>query len=465
MSILDKLLEIEEKEELYRYTFSYKNIMMYPFIRFFLLQSAIEDMLEIPGTYDVLHIGIIQKIKYIIKSFLYRPKSNIQSDIIFFGTDISNINHDGVYYNRLTESFANEYPSKTILIEVSDKMDYKRPRTYPKVFTKDFVNIIATIKARLKSMNSKDLKQIEYFIKYLKNNFNHNFTDTIIWDRIESILIHSSRYVSFLCEGYRKLINKLSPKIIFLEDACYGGEHVCLIMTAKDLKIPIGEYQHGLISLTHPAYSYSACLHDSYKYYMPNFYMCWGKYWMENSRIPVKILMVGNPYLSDTLSQQVQGKKFKKKQLLYVSSALNPECYVREVILLNKYLSDKDIFVIFRIHPSETLRLQTVYKPIIDAGISVDTQPLYETLKETKYLFGDYSTVLFEATMFDCVIFVRDSILNREHFDISQLNIVHNIKEIVEKINLKNYKKTNSDNFWVDNWRVKYHQIIDSYIL
>jgi len=438
---------------------------MYPFIRFFLLQSANEDKQGLHSPYDSVHIGKIQEMKYIVKSFLYRPKK-VQSDIIFFGSDISNIYQGNAYFNRLTESFANEYSSKSILIERANKMKYKRPRTYPYVFARDTVNITANIivkfKYKLLLLKSGDLNQINSFLQYLKQYFNYDFTDNVIWDEIKDTLIDFSKKLPYLYKGYIRLLKKLSPKIIFLDCACYGGDNIPLIMAAKDLKIPIGEYQHGLISLAHPAYNYSAGLSDSYKYYMPDFYMSYGKYWIKNSRIPIKVMEIGNPYLSDSAS--CYGQIVKKEQLLYISSAVTPERYVKEVIWLNNRLADIGCSVIFRHHPSETARLETVYKPIIDAGIKIDTQPLYDTLKYTKYLVGDYSTVFFEAALFDCFIFVIKTSYNKENIDLERFNSCLSMEEIVENIIFKKFKRTDSNDFWNENWRSKYHQLIDNYL-
>ena len=459
MNRLDNLLKIEDNDELYHYAFSYKNALMYPFVRFFLLQSAIEDMQETPSLNDFSHIGIIQRINYYLKSFWYRLPKNVQSDIVFFGTDISNVRQSNAYFNRLTESFANEYISKTVLIESSDKLNYKRPRTYPKVFAKDFAGISASFKSKMRSVTLEDLNQIRCFLKYLKQNFNYAFNNPDIWTIIEDTLIHFSKQLSFLCDGYTKMIKNLSPKIILLEDACYGGGNTPLIMAAKELKIPIGEFQHGFISLAHPAYNYSAQLPEYYKRYIPDFFMSYGKYWTENSRIPIKVFECGNPYLSDAALQCSQ-----KEQILCLSSTMEPERSVHEVTWLNRQLADKGYSVIFRIHPGETFRLQTVYKPVIDAGIAIDTQPLYETLKYTKYLIGDVSTVLFEATLFNCIIFVMDNASNRENMDISQFNNYHSVEKLVEIISSKNYKKTESNHFWADDWRIKYRKFIDSYL-
>jgi hypothetical protein len=458
--MLDKFLEIENNDELYSYVFSYKNIMMYPFIRYFLLQSAIEEQNGLSSPYDPLHLGIIRKIEYVAKSFLYRPK-NIQSDIVFFGADGANIRQGNAYFNRTTEVFANEFVSKTVLIECSDKMNYKRPRTYSKVFSRDFVYIFSKFKSVFTSLNEEDKKQVDSFVQYLKQHFKYKFSNINVWSDISKILFNSSLIFPFLYKEYTSLLKQLSPKMVVLLCACYG-DSIPLIIAAHELGIPIGEHQHGLISLSHPAYNYSVHLSEKYKYFMPDFYMSYGRYWTENSRIPVRVLEIGNPYLSETTCQYVCEEK--REVLLFISATINPELYVREVIQLKERMMNKGCDVVFRIHPSETLRLQTVYKPIIDSGISIDTQPLYETLKNTKYLFGDFSTVLFEASVFDCAIFVRDTPYNRSNMDITRFNAVQSIDEVVDKIASQEYKKTDYRDFWADDWKSRYRKLIDSYV-
>ena len=460
MNTLDKLLEIENDEELYHYSFSYRNTLMYPFIRFVLLRSAFIEMHEIAYPYDNLHPGLLQGMNYIFKSFWFQTPKHTQADIVFFGFDQSNIPQGNAWFNRLTESFANEYASSSIVIERSGKLDYKRPRTYPKVFARDMVYISATLKTKWRSASRKDIQQIDSFLLYLKKHLKHEFKNSAIWDTIKNRLVCFAKELPFIFESDIHLLKRLSPKIIFLECACYGGKCIPLIMAAKELNIPVGEYQHGLLSLAHPAYNYSAQLSDSYKYYMPDFFMSYGTYWTKNSRISIKMMEIGNPYLSDTVS--MHGHVIKKEQLLYISTAFNPEQSVKETLWLHQNLAGRGCSVIFRIHPSETSRLQTVYKPIVDAGIPIDTQPLYDTLKHTKYLFGDYSTVLFEATMFDCIIFLRDTPLNRENMDISQFNACQSVEELVESIFSKNYHQTGANNFWTNQWREKYHQLIDN---
>jgi len=459
MSILDIFLKIEDDIKLCHYTFVYKNILMYPFIRNTLLQNALENMQNVSSFSSPSHAGIIKKINYWIKSFLYKPSKYIKSDIIFFGSDIANIPLEKGYFNRLTEVFANEYPAKTILIEKPDQLEYKRPRTYSRVFARDFLVIIAGIKRKIKREKTKDLEQICSFLEYLKQHFH---LDNNTWDNLKNTLFNFARLLPFLYQEYEKIIKCISPKIIFIEDACYGGDKIPLMIAAKNLGIPVGEYQHGMLSLAHTAYNYSPQLPEIYKFYMPDFFMSWGKYWSQNSRMPINVFDIGNPYLSNSISQKKHIQK--KEQILYISSTIDPEKYVEEVIWLNTNLCNKGYSIIFRIHPSETSRLQTVYKRITDNCIPIDSQPLYKSLETTKYLIGDFSTVIFEATMFDCIVFIRDTLFNRGNIDVSIFNLFYSKEDFIEKITSMNYKKTDPDIFFTGNWREKYHKLIDSYI-
>jgi len=467
MSILDNLLNFEENSSLYNYKFKYKNILMYPFIRFSLFYFASNEIHGLQNTNNVsFNVSFIQKIKYYLRSFIYKPFLYKNFDIIFFGSDIANIQKGKLFFNRLTETFANEYPSKTLLIETSDRLNFKRPRSYPNICTNDHINILSNIITKIKfkfiSISSEDINQIDAFIAFLKQYINYEIKDLLIWDIIKNNLINISKKLYILNKEYIKLLKKLNPKILFLDCALYGDYNIPLLLAAKELNIPVGEYQHGLISLAHPAYNYSSKLPKCYNLYMPDFFMSYGEYWIKNSRIPIKKYIIGNPYLSETI--KANNNFIKKEQILYISATIYPEKYVSDVIWLNNNLSVKGYSVIFRIHPQETSLLQTVYKPIIDNHIPIDTQPLYNTLEASKYIIGDYSTVIFEAALFNCIIFIFDNIKNKENVDTTQFNCISSITEIEEIILSENYKKTDPDNFWAENWRENYHKFIDSFI-
>ena len=172
MSILDNFLEIDKDINLNNYTFSYNNILMYPFIRFYFLEWIIEKINSIPYIYNSERKSIFKYIIYLFKSFYYKYSNHSNFDILFFCSDISNILENDSYYNRLTDYFANEYPNNTLLLENSFKYNYKRPRKFKNVYSKDYIFINSILKSKFKICSKKDLSTINSFIFYLQQHYN-----------------------------------------------------------------------------------------------------------------------------------------------------------------------------------------------------------------------------------------------------------------------------------------------------
>ena len=460
MNILDKCLKIEENPDLYNFKFLYKDTLLYPLIRFFLLQSAIEEMCNVINPYGRNNLTILNKIKYVLTSFFNRPQKARQADIIIFGESIANIKINGKYFNRLTETFANVYHDKTILIENSNNMKYyKYPREYSNVYSWDYIKIISIIRAIGKKIFFHDQRQIDNFILFLKNNFFWTFKNNHIWNEIKIKLIRYVKILPFLTYSYKRLLKQISPKLILVGAACYGGGYTPLIMAGKELNIPIGEYQHGIITLLHPAYNYSNKLQSVYLSYMPDFFLCYGIYWQRNMNLPIKNVLIGNPYLTEISSNY---KKNKKETILYISSAAYPDLYINSVLYLHKMFENSNYKVIFRIHPCEYNIIETIYKPIKNAEILIDTAPLYDTLTYSKFVIGEISTVLYEAIMFNCIIFVQNTPYNN-NLDLELFNNFLDLDDLVNKIHTKKYKLTKSDEIWESNWCEKYKKLIEKY--
>jgi hypothetical protein len=98
---IDKFLELEENKEIYNFTYSYKNIMMYPIIRSLLLEEASKELYNYKYE-DVIIKSFFLKIIYIIKTFIYRIPGNLKSNIIIFDTDLSIRKQENKYFNFIS---------------------------------------------------------------------------------------------------------------------------------------------------------------------------------------------------------------------------------------------------------------------------------------------------------------------------------------------------------------------------
>ena len=466
---IDNFLQLEEKEELYNYSYSFKNIMMYPVIRSFLLEQITEELYNFK--YEDANIkSLFIKIKFVFKALFYRIPGKIKSDIIIFDTDLSNRKQDNKYFNFISEYFANEYPDKTVLIEGSHKLDFSRPRTYPKVYGHDFLLLKSLFKSKFKATNNKDIQKIDAFLqclkKQLKEQFNFEFSNNNNWNKMRALLLRGLKRIPSLYNEHINLYKKMSPKVILVKNGCRGGYNkIPLIMAAKDLNIPIGEHTHGIPDYV-VIYNYSPKLFNSYKYYLPDFFMTTGKSTLKMLNMPIKIYETGYPYLSEIIKKY--NIKEKENILVYMSARYEPEMYIEEVLFLNKKLASAGISIQFRIHPQEIEKINTVYKPILDAGISIDsylTKPIHDSLSRAKYVVsGGGTSALSEALAFGCNVFIKDSPLNNDFMNMSLFNVYKN-KEEVSKIILNNkHIKNTTYNILTENWQKEYHKLIDSFL-
>jgi hypothetical protein len=460
MHTIDELFKIEGDPQIFSYKVFNNQLHLWPLIRFQILVAALYESNDILSEPDPLKIKPSKVFSYLFNTFKYRSSKVKKSDILFFGSNISNIKVDGLYFNRLSEYFANEFHSEATIIEESVSFTYRRPRTFEKVYTNDDIVIRMKLSSKFVSLSKTDLNTIGQFIEFLKINFPYSFQDKFKWDKMKALLTRLCKEFSKKYSLYEKLYQKVEPKIIFIEAASYGYGYVPMILAAKKRGIKVVEYQHGLVSLNHPAYNFHPEILDEYKKYMPEFFLTYGQYWKDNCRLPVPVILIGNPFLSQILEKTNQYSK--KEQFLYASGAVDPELTVQRVFYLESLIKPLGFTLVFRPHPSELNRLENVYKPIMDSHIKVDRQNLYDTLSESKFVFSDFSTVLLEALAFGCtpiVLKTKGSEAYLNYPDILFINKIEDISDIIVKFENKSY---NTENLWEKNWKVNFHTFINS---
>lgn len=457
MVTLSNFLEIENNSDLLKFKLESVDISLWSLTRFSLLHNTIHDIYKIPLPYDPIKVEFRKIIPYIIKTIKYRSTKIKANDVLFFGSDLSNIKTNKGYFNRLSELIALELNLKIVLIEESSQFNYKRPRTFKRVFTYDDIVLKSKVKSFFYKLTKEDIQSIDLFIKFLKENYKYSFSD-IFWDSFKNNLLRIAKETKLKLPLYENLLQKARPKFIFVEGASYGYGLVALIKAARNLNIKVIEYQHGLISLNHPAYNFADKLPESYHEYLPDLFLVFGDYWKENCRMPINTEVFGYPYL-EYASCEIQDIP-KIKQLLYVSNALLPEDCVARVLRLKKILLGTQFKLIFRPHPSEINRLSTVYKPLIEQGVEIDIKPLYNTLATSSVVVGEYSTVLFESIKFKCLPISFKSELTLININTDVIKTIDSIEEIPQLLH-DTFNENSIDQFWSKNWKMVLKKILE----
>ena len=463
---LNRLIQIESYSELFDFKFNFKGFHFWPLVREKVLRKAINDNFEFLDPWENFHLPKKSYLKLFYLSWKYSVRRMPEAKLLIFGSDIANVRIGDSYFNRIADHFADAFKTDTIQLERSYLNSYKRPRYYKQVYSWDNIALTSLLFNKIYRRSKRITPEVQKFVDYVKENLGYTFRD----DYYEKLKITLSRYeyrLPIIYHAYSSFFKKKRPQLIILEQGCYGTDSAIIVKAAKDLGIRVAEIQHGYIGKDHPAYVFSANISKDYLPYLPDDFLSYGKYWEDNSQLPISVINIGNPYLTEYVKNTVQQKSFNR--ISYISSAVNPCKITQEVLYINDVVKKYGFQLIFRPHPSEVLRLENEYLPLSQAGITIDSQNLYESLARTQFTVSNYSnisTVMYEALAFGCkVIFIDD----KKEEDIERqrpgcFTYVQNVEELSSELVINNDIMTNCGNIWESDWKDNYIRYVSQYL-
>jgi len=220
---------------------------------------------------------------------------------------------------------------------------------------------------------------------------------------------YHERVRPYVERGFARVLDRLSPSVVLVEDASYGAA-ASMISMMKDRGIVVAEPQHGWIGPTHAAYNFGAAMHrEPLRRTLPDELLTFGQYWSRGLRHPAPATVVGKPYL-EAMASRAPRPVERNPELLVVSSAAEPE-EMSDFVLHLRAEFEARWSIAFRPHPAELASLRMRYPRLLGVpGVRIDDgSDLYESLSAASAVIGVASTVLFEALEFGCRVFVRES--------------------------------------------------------
>lgn len=395
---INDLLKIEEDEKILDYRFK-NELPMWLFIRPWVFNELLKQEFSLEEPHikvNPMKLNLSAKINYIYYTLTKFPYFQKEKKILILGAGIDNVFEKNTYTNRLYDNFVLEFQKETILMESSNKFYYPQPRRI-QCYYSDLIFVITKLLRHIKIFNKKN-PDIDSFVDFLLNGNNKKFKKLIEDIRIRLINIEKSLSIrAFL---FKKLINKLNPKLIIIEDAHYGG-FTDLIHICKRKGILTAEYQHGYIGKSHSAYNFHPNLHNKINNFLPDYLLTWGKFWSEQINTPVNKIEIGFPYLEEKIkNKNISKNNNNKKKLLLISGGYLPEKYIEIGINIKSHFGDRFDFY-FRPHPSERPNAYKRYSKLIEMDWKLDMDNLYNVLLDVNIVVSlELSTVLFEALMF-----------------------------------------------------------------
>jgi len=378
---------------------------------------------------------------------------------------ITNVKAGDRYFNRLADYFYQVKPDDTIELEETAYGKHSLPRIHRRVYSHLSIRILAKVLSLFlyRSESAEVQTQVDRLFATLQERLADEEYDAELFNKLKYELL--TRFRTILAEFaiYKFLFKHGKPKILLVEDASYGSKSH-LIKAAKDLGIPVAEYQHGQINHRHIAYNFGPSVgKSSYVNFLPDFFLTFGSLWGDMIQLPVKKVNIGNPHLSESV-ETTKGIT-KEKIILVLGSGTNSEEMIDCVLRLAKRYRSMGYQVIFRPHPLEWATLDSVYKRVLDEKIAIDTTSnVYNSFQRADIVVSEYSTALYEAKAFvDNVYIIRNYF--SESFGDESTNIFPNLNENAD-LDLTGNKKADESNhqLWEPNWKKNYQEFIRSVI-
>jgi len=459
---LKKLLEIEKEEKILEYRFNFDNFLMWPVIRWAVFSQAINDYEEqtIKSTPK-----IPQLLKYAINILIKYPYFVKNTDIMAFGKTVSNVLVDKQYFHRIHDYYNFVFPENTIFFEEPNNFEYKKPRAFKKTYYYDYIRIMPILRTKLnKNIDIEQIRTINAFVDYLKTNFDKKFDDSF-YETIKTRLIKEGKRLKYRKKYFMKLLDKIKPKVLFLNCAHYGGESY-IIKWAKERGIITAEFQHGVVSKMHPAYNYGDGILNSeeYRKYTPDYFLTYGEYWNKQIKIPGNTYVVGNPHFHESIKRYKDIKEEENTILIVSQGTLT-----KEFVETAKYLASefKDKKIVFKMHPGE-MKNYNLIKPL-EAFRNIEIQKdgdIYELLAKYESIVACYSTTVFEALAFNKRIYLLDNSYSKNYIP-KEIGIrFKNFTELRDLIKnkVKNENEQDIEYYFNSNWKENYKKFIEQEI-
>lgn len=452
-----------ESKTLLEYRFSFQDMLMWPFIRWTFMSSALERNFGFSTTNAPAPImSGAAKAAYLFSVWKHRPTAGLRPfDVLWFTSAIGVVvQKAGKWFGRVNDYLVALHPEGSLVIENSHEKKFKLPRAVPHIRFHDYLRVRAAALAKLSGgASDSDRKRIGELIGRIRRTSPIPLEDTL-YASMESALIALAAKLPHLHSGYARLFRETRPKILFLEDASYGGQSY-LIKWAKQAGIKTAEFQHGVVVPAHLAYNFGeAAFEPPYREYLPDFLLTHGAFWSGNARMPAAKVEIGNPHFSTKLEESAKNAPGPvKRRLLIVSQADVTEWLVR--LTLEIAAAAPDLNIVFRLHPAEAA-FEDRYRSLQGvSGITISKSgDIYELIHSSEWIVGVSSTVLFEAAGLRKPVFVYDTPQAALYIPRNFGTWFRDVPDLLALISASGAEAAGSDRIWAGNWADNFRRFL-----
>lgn len=233
-------------------------------------------------------------------------------------------------------------------------------------------------------------------------------------------------------EYYLWLFKKVRPKAIFLTQ---NGIQKGMMAAAKQLSIPLIELQHGIIYVSHLAYSYGPDVNPD-KLYLPDYFLTFSEFWKRKvyDCFPVKeIIACGNTKASSIK----QSSKVYDLSFICTTSYMEPFLKILEDLRNSGYKSK----VCLKLHPQqlpEYENLKSKFSEDNDTSVIYTEISMKDIIGMSKRMVAIQSTSVYEALDAGTEVLILKMLSYNTQNDVFNhplVKLVENADDIISEVN------------------------------
>lgn len=397
---LQDVLHVEDDASLCEFTCERSGMLLWPLVRTAFLRAILSDLLygETGFAAAGKSVASADGVSTLLRSVVHnRLHGGLRGEVCLMTTALGHIQRDGKVFNRLSDYFAQSLPEHTLVLEEQHDWRWPFPRHFERVLLHSPTAVQAALAGRV-LVRERHRRRADALISLVCARAHERLGWTPGPARRAAMVDALARRIAQAPSGfdhYRRMFSRLGVRLLVKEDGCYGSSAVALA-AAHSLGIATAEHQHGAVSAGHDAYNVAPAMARSaaYRMTLPQHFLGYGSWWMEQMSVPVQKIAIGNPHRTEQLAARPVPADAARTDILVLGDGVETQLYldlVRQLVPVGKRLG---LRVVFRPHPMERRNVAASD----GQPFTVDTQPdIYASFERAHAVVSEVSTGLFEA--------------------------------------------------------------------
>lgn len=216
------------------------------------------------------------------------------------------------------------------------------------------------------------------------------------------------------------------------------------LRAAQENRIPVFEFQHGVVDRGHLAYNYPKIDYKEGQVVLPDTILSLSPFWFNELYLPnVKIASIGNDYFYSPLAEiaRTTDNSSVAQSILVISSDVFGKDLSDFILELEKEGQIKEVQIYFKLHPNQFFEKEYYIEKlssIKNIRIITNEQSVGGLLKICSTVFAIQSTAIYEALQANrkVILLKRMSYLRHGHiFDRKNLHLVDTVEDFISALN------------------------------